>query len=71
MFWGVESNMSSAIVLKSLRDKWCVPVDKKPKPPTEDDPGAEERFERGVRNALSMPPKPHKDEPPKRPKRPA
>jgi len=29
------------------------------KPPT-DEPGAEERFDRGVANALKMPPKPHK-----------
>jgi hypothetical protein len=29
-------------------------------PPAEDEPGAEERFERGIRNALATPPKPHK-----------
>ncbi len=31
------------------------------KPPNEvqDEPGAEERFERGVANALKMPPRPH------------
>jgi len=28
------------------------------KPPT-DEPGAQERFDRGVANALRMPPKPH------------
>lgn len=27
--------------------------------PPEDEPGAQERFERGVANALKMPPKPH------------
>jgi len=29
----------------------------------EDEPGAEDRFLRGVRKALTTPPKPHKDEP--------
>ena len=35
------------------------------KPPKEvqDEPGAEERFERGIANALRMPPKPHKPKP--------
>jgi len=28
-----------------------------------DEPGAEDRFLRGVRKALTTPPKPHKDEP--------
>jgi hypothetical protein len=28
-----------------------------------DEPGAEDRFIRGVRKALTTPPKPHKDEP--------
>jgi len=28
------------------------------KPPT-DEPGAQERFDRGISNALRMPPKPH------------
>jgi len=27
--------------------------------PPEDEPGAQERFDRGVANALRMPPKPH------------
>jgi hypothetical protein len=32
------------------------------KPPkVEDEPGAEERFERGIKNALAMAPKPHKE----------
>jgi hypothetical protein len=34
-------------------------TDKPPKA-VEDEPGADERFERGVANALKMPPKPHK-----------
>ena len=29
------------------------------KPPPKDEPGADERFERGLKNALAMPPKPH------------
>jgi hypothetical protein len=33
--------------------------------PPEDEPGADERFEQGVKNALRMPPKPH--QPLKRP----
>jgi hypothetical protein len=28
--------------------------------PPKDEPGAQERFERGIANALKMPPKPHK-----------
>ena len=28
--------------------------------PPEDEPGAEDRFQRGIANALKMPPKPHK-----------
>jgi hypothetical protein len=36
----------------------------KPLPP--DEPGAQERFERGIANALKMAPKPHKT-PPKKP----
>lgn len=28
-----------------------------------DEPGAEDRFLRGIRKALTTPPKPHKDEP--------
>jgi hypothetical protein len=28
--------------------------------PPKDEPGAQERFDRGVANALKMPPKPHK-----------
>jgi hypothetical protein len=34
-------------------------TDKPPKDP-KDEPGAEERFERGIAKALRMPPKPHK-----------
>jgi hypothetical protein len=35
------------------------------KPPkVEDEPGAEERFERGIKNALATPHKPHKGNPP-------
>lgn len=30
------------------------------KPPPKDEPGAEERFERGLKNALAMARKPHK-----------
>jgi hypothetical protein len=32
------------------------------RPEIKDDPGAEDRFLRGIRKALSTPPKPHKDE---------
>lgn len=35
-------------------------TDKPPK--VEDEPGAEDRFQRGIANALRMPPKPHKPE---------
>lgn len=31
--------------------------------PPKDEPGAQERFDRGVANALKMPPKPHKPPP--------
>lgn len=34
-------------------------TDKPPKP-IEDEPGAQERFEHGLGNALRMPPRPHK-----------
>lgn len=30
------------------------------KPLPKDEPGAQERFERGLKNALATPPKPHK-----------
>jgi hypothetical protein len=30
----------------------------KPVPKVEDEPGAQERFDRGIKNALAMPPKP-------------
>jgi len=36
---------------------------KSEKPQIEDEPGAEERFMRGITKALNTPPKPHKDEP--------
>lgn len=36
---------------------------KAPKKPEMDEPGAEERFLRGVNKALKTPPRPHKDEP--------
>jgi len=29
------------------------------KPSPEDEPGADERFDRAIKNALKMPPKPH------------
>ncbi|WP_293455253.1 hypothetical protein [Phenylobacterium sp.] len=34
--------------------------------PPKDEPGAQERFERGVANALKMPPKPHKPAQPRK-----
>jgi len=34
---------------------------KKPKIEVQDEPGAEDRFLRGVRNALKMPHKPHRE----------
>jgi hypothetical protein len=39
-------------------------TDKPPKP-IEDEPGAQERFEHGLGNALRMPPKPHAQKKPK------
>jgi hypothetical protein len=41
------------------------------KPPKEiqDEPGADERFERGLKNALAMAPKPHNPKPEKPPLR--
>jgi hypothetical protein len=30
------------------------------KPPPQDEPGAQERFDRGIKNALATPPKPHR-----------
>jgi hypothetical protein len=43
-------------------------TDKPPK--VEDEPGADERFERGIKNALATPPKPRKapDKPKRRPR---
>lgn len=37
------------------------------KPLPEDEPGTQERFDRGIKNALAMPPKPHKPPEPKEP----
>jgi hypothetical protein len=37
--------------------------DQAPLDEIKDEPGAEDRFLRGIRKALSTPPKPHKDEP--------
>jgi hypothetical protein len=34
------------------------------KPLPEDGPGAQERFDRAIKNALATPPKPHKDKAP-------
>jgi hypothetical protein len=33
------------------------------KPPPKDEPGVQERFERGLKNALATPPRPHKVQP--------
>jgi hypothetical protein len=40
---------------------------KAPAPVIKDEPGAEERFLRGVRKALNTPPTKHADEPKRRP----
>jgi hypothetical protein len=44
----------------------------KPSKAVEDEPGVDERFQRGIANALRTPPKPHKRAPPQKasPKKP-